>query len=75
MTERQFEVGERVQARGAGLVPSGTRGTIHEAILAPPQDMYYVWFDDSAEPCLMHKRDLELADDALPDRGRATGAD
>ena len=71
----QFEVGDRVRALGAGGVPSGTRGTIHEPPLAPPRDMYNVWFDGWAEPRLMHRRDLELADDVLPDRERAVGAD
>jgi hypothetical protein len=70
----QFEIGDRVQARGAGLVLSDMYGTIHE-VLVDAQDTYSVWFDGRAEPRLMHARDLELADDALPDRERAVGAD
>ena len=71
MSTPQFNVGDRVQTRAAGVVV-GTQGTIHQAAHAMP-DAYLVLFDGWAEPCLMQAGDLGLIDDADPsERARGT---
>ena len=72
MTTPQFNVGDRVQTRAAGVVVVGTQGTIHQAAHAV-RDAYLVLFDGWAEPCLMPAGDLGLIGDADPsERARGT---
>jgi hypothetical protein len=68
MSTSQFNVGDRVQTRAAGVVVVGTQGTIHQVAHAMP-DAYVVLFDGWADPFLMPAGDLELIDASERARG------
>jgi hypothetical protein len=74
MATTSFGVGDRVRARTSGFVPAGTFGTVEQVLVTAP-GMYDVHFDGFVQSHLMHRRDLERADDLPPpDRERTAAA-
>jgi hypothetical protein len=75
MTVIRFKVGDVVKAHAARFVPQGTCGVIYQVVLAVA-GMYYVQFDGSTQPRLMHVDDLEGSGETFaPERERTAGAD
>jgi hypothetical protein len=74
MTAIRFKVGDWVKARTSGFVPQGTNGVISQVLLSVA-GMYYVQFEDIAQPRLMQVNDLEgLGEVPAPERERTARA-
>ena len=74
MTAIRFKVGDWVKARTCGVVPQGTNGVISQVLLSVA-GMYYVQFEDIAQPRLMQVNDLEgLGEAPAPERERTARA-